>query len=243
MFSNDNSSLSRKGCDPSKGKVLERRKQRCIWGIYVITDAKLSGRSHVEICKEIAAGGGRVVQLREKHLTREELLPIAREMRKITADHGVTFIVNDNPWLAAEVGADGVHVGQEDLDVQQVRKIVGDDMIVGLSTHNFAQAKLAETLPVDYIGLGPIFPTRTKENPWPTVGLKLVRLVRGNTTNIITAIGGIREENIPELVLAGAHNIALIGDVMTASNIREKVARLCQLYRNALAEAAENWSK
>ncbi|MGC8741022.1 MAG: thiamine phosphate synthase [Candidatus Sumerlaeaceae bacterium] len=214
----------------------ESRKARCIWGIYVITDARLAGRPHAELCKEIVAGGGRVLQLRDKRLSRDELRPIAREIRKITADHGVIFIVNDDPYLAAEVEADGVHVGQEDLDVPAVRAIVGEEKIVGLSTHNIAQAFAAEKLSVDYIGVGPIFPTRTKENPWPTVGVELIHQVRQKTSHVITAIGGIREEHIRDLVIAGAHNIALIGDVMTAPNIREKVSRLCELYTQALEE-------
>ncbi|MCX7626018.1 MAG: thiamine phosphate synthase [Candidatus Sumerlaeaceae bacterium] len=215
----------------------------CEWGIYVITDTALAKRSHLEIAREVIEGGGKVIQLRDKSLPREELLPIAREIRQLTTEHGVTFIINDDPWLALEVDADGVHVGQEDMSVAEVRKIVGPEKIVGLSTHTLQQALVAASLPVDYIGVGPIFPTRTKENPWPAVGIDLLREVRKKVSLRITAIGGINEKDIPELVRAGAHNIAFIGEVMRAHSICEKVRRLCAAFaaaRQQMEEEREN---
>ena len=215
---------------------------RCLWGIYVILDRVLAGRPHIEIAREVIRGGARVIQLRDKHMARDELRPVARELRTMTRDHGVTLIINDDPQLAVEVDADGVHVGQEDMAATEARRIVGPEKIVGLSTHNLAQAQAAAALPVDYIGVGPIFPTRSKESLWPAVGVELVRKVRRATPLIITAIGGIREEHVRELVLAGAHNIAMIGEIMTAPDISGKVERLCRIYAQALAERCANGS-
>ncbi len=225
---------SRKGSPP---REVSAPGKNCVWGIYVILDSKLAKKPHFEIAREAILGGARVIQLREKHLPRQEVLAIARDLRALTRDYGVTFIINDDADMAAEVDADGLHIGQEDMSPSVARGIIGPHRILGLSTHTLEQAKKAMEQPVDYIGVGPVFPTRTKENPWPTVGVELIRSVRSQTSHIITAIGGIREEHIPELVEAGAHNIAMIGEIMTAPDIRSKVARLCELYEAAVAEA------
>jgi thiamine-phosphate pyrophosphorylase len=151
----------------------------------------------------------------------------------LTRQYGVALIINDDPWLAAEVDADGVHIGQEDISVQTARQIVGPTKIVGLSTHTLEQATQAASLPVDYIGVGPIFPTKTKENPWPVVGLELIRQVRQTVPLVITAIGGITLQDIPAVVGAGAHNVAFVGEGMKAQNIREKVRELCEAFARA----------
>lgn len=211
--------------------------KKCVWGIYVILDSKLAGKNHYEIARDAISGGARVIQLREKHRSRHEVLALARELRFLTRSHGVTFIINDDAELAAEIDADGLHIGQEDISPSEARRIIGPSRILGLSTHTLEQAQRAAHEPVDYISVGPVYPTQTKENPWPTVGVELIRTVRRHTSHVITAIGGIREEHVRELVLAGAHNIAMIGEIMTAPDIRCKVARLCDLYKAAVGEA------
>jgi thiamine-phosphate pyrophosphorylase len=211
----------------------QAQRARCEWGIYIITDDKLAGRSHLKIAEEAIAGGAKVLQLRDKRRSHEELIPIAKDLRELTRQYGVALIINDDPWLAAEVDADGVHVGQEDISVQTARQIIGQTKIVGLSTHTLEQATQAASLPVDYIGVGPIFPTKTKENPWPVVGLELIRQVRQTVPLVITAIGGITLQDIPSVVWAGAHNVAFIGEVMKAQNIREKVRELCEAFARA----------
>lgn len=219
------------------------RSSKCRWGIYVILDRVLAGKEYEQLARQALEGGARVVQLRDKDLPRHELMRIGRTLRSLTHDYRAAFIVNDDPYLAAECEADGVHLGQEDLAVESARALLGPDMIIGLSTHTFEQARAAESLPVDYISVGPVFPTKTKLSPWPVVGLELVRHVREATPMVITAIGGIREEHIPPLVQAGADNIAMIAEIMTAPDIRSKVAHLCRIYEAARASLDSKNSK
>jgi len=214
---------------------LHRHAEKCRWGIYVILDRYLAKKSHLEIAREVIAGGARVIQLRDKHASRSELVEIGRELRQLTRAAGVTFIVNDYPEVAVEVDADGVHLGQEDRAVHEARQLVGRDKIVGLSTHTLDQALAAMELPVDYIGVGPVYATSTKENPWPVVGVELVRKVKKRVALPIVAIGGITEQCIPELVAAGADNVAMIGELMRAEHLREKMESLVQTFESAQA--------
>jgi len=214
---------------------LHHYAQKCQWGIYVILDRYLAKRAHIEIAQEVIAGGARVIQLRDKHATPSELIKIGRELRQITRAARITLIINDYPEIAAEIDADGVHVGQEDRTAEKVRQIVGKDKIVGLSTHTLDQALAAVELPVDYIGVGPVYATTTKENPWPVVGLELVKQVKKHVPLPIVAIGGITEQRIPELVSAGADNVAMIGELMRAASLREKMESLIRTFENAKA--------
>lgn len=215
---------------------LHRHAEKCRWGIYVILDRYLAKKPHIEIAREVISGGARVIQLRDKHASRRELIEIGRELRQLTWATGVTFIVNDYPEVAAEVDADGIHLGQEDRGIEEARQLVGQDKIVGLSTHTLDQALAAMELPVDYIGVGPVYATSTKENPWPVVGVELVREVKRCVSLPIVAIGGITEQRIPELVAAGADNVAMIGELMQAAHLREKMESLVQTFKNAKAQ-------
>jgi thiamine-phosphate pyrophosphorylase len=209
---------------------------RCQWGIYAITDRASSGnRPILETVEAVLAGGVRVVQLRDKEMSFEQLLAVAREIRHMTRQHDATFIVNDNPYLAREADADGVHVGQADIPVEVVRDIVGPDMLVGLSTHTREQALMAQLLPVDYIGIGPIYETKTKMSPWPLVGTETLRWARLTLSIPLVAIGGITADRISEVVAAGAHNAAVIRDLMSADNIEERARQLCRLFEESRA--------
>lgn len=212
---------------PDTGSPYDRpRSTLCRWGVYVILDRRIAGKGHVEIARAAIAGGARVIQLRDKSATFEELVRVGKELRALTRDAGTTLIVNDNPYLAVEVGADGVHLGQNDFPPETARDIVGPEMIVGLSTHNKEQALRAEFEPVDYIGVGPVFPTRSKESEWAPLGVAHVGWVKRTLRLPVVAIGGITLETLGDVAGAGADNAAIIGDIMRSDDIAERVRQL-----------------
>jgi thiamine-phosphate diphosphorylase len=179
--------------------------------LYPVTDARLSGLSHAEQVKHLSAGGATFVQLREKHKGAREFYREAEEALRVAHSLGVRLIINDRVDIALALSADGVHLGQDDLPPDAAREVLGEGAIIGFSTHNVEQAIAAARLPVDYIAIGPIFETSSKENPDPVVGLEGLKRVRqavGRTP--LVAIGGIGLENINEVFAAGADSIAVI---------------------------------
>jgi thiamine-phosphate pyrophosphorylase len=179
--------------------------------LYPITDARLSGLSHAEQVRRLSAGGATFVQLREKHLAPREFYREAEEALRVARSLGVRLIINDRVDIALALKADGVHLGQDDLPPDAARKLLGEDAIIGFSTHSIEQASVAARLPLDYLAIGPIFETSSKENPDPVVGLDGLRRVREITGEIpLVAIGGIRPENIREVLKAGADAVAVI---------------------------------
>lgn len=195
------------------------------FGLYVILTRPAAG--HVAAAEIAVRCGVRMLQLREKELSDSELLRAAREVRAVTRGTQTRFIVNDRPDIALLAEADGVHVGQEDLPVAGVRKIVGDRMIVGLSTHSIAQATEAQALPgIDYIGFGPVYPTTTKAVPDPVVGTERLREVVGFSRLPVVAIGGIFPENLPAVVAAGARNLCLVRHLMEPDDPAEVERRI-----------------
>ncbi|MCX7019512.1 MAG: thiamine phosphate synthase [bacterium] len=211
-------------------------RRRCVWGIYAILDARAAGRPHLEAARALLEGGAAVIQLRDKTSTFEELMDIGRGLRRMTRDHGADFIVNDNPYLARELDADGVHLGQSDFPADIAREILGPEKIIGLSTHTKPQALAAQLLPVDYIGVGPVYPTRTKVSEWPPVGTALIRWVRHAISLPMVAIGGITGERIVDVVAAGAHNVAMIRELLTAGDIADQTRRLRAVFERAASE-------
>ena len=195
--------------------------------IYGITAEEYSlGRNNIEVVARMIDSGIRVIQYRENEkndrLQYEECLII----RKMTRDAGVTFIVNDRPDLALLADADGVHLGQDDLPPEKVRKLAGGEMFIGLSTHSPAQAEAAVRLGVDYIGVGPIFATNTKKDVCAPVGLEYLDYVVKNIRLPFVAIGGIKEHNIAEVYRRGARCIALVTEIVGAPDIGVRVRAL-----------------
>ncbi|MFN2453517.1 MAG: thiamine phosphate synthase [Pyrinomonadaceae bacterium] len=179
--------------------------------LYPITDRRLSGLSHAEQLGQLCVGGATFVQLREKHLAPKDFYTEAEAALRVARERGVRVIINDRVDIALALGADGVHLGQDDLPPEVARRILGERAIIGFSTHNLEQAREALRLPVDYIAIGPVFATASKENPDPIVGLKLLRDVRALTgTMPLVAIGGITRENAPAVLKAGADAVAVI---------------------------------
>ena len=176
---------------------------------------------------EALAGGADVVELREKNLADRELLSRAREVRILTAQSRARFILNDRPDLARLAGADGVHLGQDDLSIRDARRIVGPNQLIGVSTHNRPQLDAAILAGAGYVGVGPVFPSATKEFSEPELaGLAFVQAA-GEATNIPWfAIGGITEENVGRVLAAGATRIAVSAAIVRAERPRRAAARL-----------------
>ena len=159
--------------------------------------------------KELAACGCRFMQYRNKVESSREMLSDVRELRRVLGSD-VTLIMNDRADLALAAGLDGVHVGQDDLSVESVRKVVGPKLIVGASTHNSEQLRMADQTSAEYLAIGPVFATTSKANPDPVVGLEGVRAARQLTTKPLVAIGGITLANARSVIEAGADSLALI---------------------------------
>jgi thiamine-phosphate pyrophosphorylase len=199
-------------------------------GIYGITAKKFSlGRSNIEVAEEMIAGGVTVIQYREKrpYTSHRTMLEECSQLRALTRKHGVLFIVNDHVDIALLTDADGVHVGQDDLPVDQVRKLVGRKKIIGLSTHSPRQARQAMEIGADYIGVGPIFSTQTKEDVCDPVGLEYLAYAVKNVTLPFVAIGGIKAHNIDRVCQLGAKTICLVTEIVGAEDIAGTVRNLC----------------
>ncbi len=198
-------------------------------GLYGITAERFSkNRSNIEVVKEMIKSGIKIIQYREKrHLKKySEILDECTTIRELTKNSGVIFIINDFVDIALLVDADGVHVGQEDLPVVAVRELLGPDKIIGLSTHSPEEAKAAEEQGADYIGVGPIFATQTKEDVCAPVGLTYLEHVVSNSSLPFVAIGGIKLHNIEEVVSRDAASICLVTEIVGADDIEKTVYEL-----------------
>ncbi len=181
--------------------------------LYAITDRELSNYTHEEIVGLMIAGGARLIQLRDKEANSREILDAARKSLSMTRAAGAILIINDRVDVALTTGADGVHLGQDDVSVDEARDILGDDKIIGISTHSLDQFRAALETSADYIAVGPVYPTKTKTNPDPIVGLEFVRAARELADRPLVAIGGITHERAPEVIAAGADSIACISSL------------------------------
>ena len=198
--------------------------------IYPITDAQLTGLSHAEQVKRLASGGATFVQLREKQMSGAEFYSSATAALAVAREFGIKLIINDRVDLAMTIGADGVHLGQDDLPPVEARKLLGSEKIIGYSTHNLLQVEEALNLPIDYLAIGPVFSTSTKANADPIVGLEVVREVRKVIGSLpIVAIGGINEANAAMVLAAGADSVAVISALLSnPSEISSKTTSLLQ---------------
>jgi thiamine-phosphate pyrophosphorylase len=191
--------------------------------LYLVCDSAPGQRALAQILPATIAGGVDVVQLREKALNDEELLAVASPARALCEQLGALFVLNDRPAVASEIGADGVHVGQDDMPVAEVRALVGPDMLIGLSTHSPGEIDAADPSLVDYIGVGPIHATPTKPGR-PAVGVELVRYAAAHTVVPFFAIGGLDVHNVGEVLNAGASRVCVLRAVADAEN-PERAAR------------------
>ena len=194
-----------------------RDRKRLPQGLYGITAEKFSkGRSNIEVVQAMITGGIRVIQYREKRHEKSyrQILEECRIIRQLTREAGVMFIVNDYLDIALLVDADGLHVGQDDLPVAEARRLLGDGRVIGLSTHSPAQARAAVVEGADYIGVGPIFATKTKDDVCAPVGLDYLEYVRDNIDLPWVAIGGIKRDNLDQVVGRGAERVCLVTEIV-----------------------------
>ena len=203
--------------------------------IYPITDTSISGLPHRDQVKQLIEGGATLIQLREKRMSPREFFQDALDAMNIAHSAGVKLIINDRVDIALAIGADGVHLGQTDMPVEAARRLLGEHAIVGFSTHNLNQVEEAVSLPIDYLAFGPIFPTATKENPDPIVGLTELAQIKNLVGSLpLVAIGGISAETIREVLISGADSVAIISAVLNGHNpIAENLRILANLVISA----------
>jgi thiamine-phosphate pyrophosphorylase len=201
-------------------------------GLYGITAEKFSrGRTNLEVVQAMLAAGIKIIQYREKRpdKSHRQMLAECRRIRAMTREAGALFVVNDYVDIALLAEADGVHVGQDDLPVPDVRRLIGSDKLIGLSTHSLEQAKAAQADGADYIGVGPLFSTRTKVDVTAPVGLATLDQALRAVDLPIVAIGGIKTHNIAEVARHGARTICLVTEIVAAEDIAAMVRKLNDL--------------
>ncbi|HIE13130.1 MAG TPA: thiamine phosphate synthase [Desulfotomaculum sp.] len=197
--------------------------------LYVIVGTSHTGsRPVLEVAREAIRGGAGIIQLREKQLPARGFLELALLLRKVASEAGVPLIINDRVDIAAASGADGVHLGQEDLPVSAARRILGEAAIIGVSTHSVAEAVAAEQDGADYIGVGPVFPPATKPGLEPK-GLSLLTAVIEAVHLPVVAIGGIRPENLPSVLGTGVNRVAVVSAVAGAPDVAGNTALMLRI--------------
>lgn len=200
--------------------------------LYVITESAISrGRSNEFVVKEAIKGGAKIIQLREKQWGKNKIKEEAIKLLKICRKNNAIFIVNDYVDVALEIGADGVHLGQADMQISEARKICGNKLIIGLSTHSVEQAVKADKEDVDYITIGPIYKTRAKDY---TVGITIIKDILKKIKKPLIAIGGINKNNIDEVLEQGVKSIAVISAVVSAENVKEAANALVEKIKNKM---------
>jgi thiamine-phosphate pyrophosphorylase len=206
-------------------KVLRKDKLQKLKGLYVVVDTEwLKGRKHIEVTEQAIRGGAGVVQLRCKEGSTGEFLRMAKDIKQICVEHGILFIVNDSLEVALASNADGLHIGQDDLPAATARKLIPIDMILGVSVNTVAEAGTALADGADYLGVGAIYSTATKEAA-KAVGVGRIKEIKKVLDLPIVAIGGINKNNLKEVIRAGAGSAAVISAVLGADDI-EKATRL-----------------
>lgn len=197
--------------------------------LYAVTDRAWTGeKTLLEQVKEALDGGITFLQLREKELGEEEFLREAEDMKTLAAAYHVPFIINDNVELALAIGADGVHVGQEDMEAGKVREKLGPDKIIGVSAHSVGEAVKAEKSGADYLGAGAVFSTSTKGDAG-ALSMETLKAICSSVSIPVVAIGGIKEENILSLKGTGVAGAAIVSGIFARKNIREACVRLRSL--------------
>lgn len=204
-------------------------KKTLVRGLYAIVDSTYIDTALMgETARKMAEGGARVIQLRAKGLGAGETLTAARSIRAVTEKAGALFIVNDRVDVALLAGADGVHLGQEDLPINEARALMGAAAVIGISTHNVKEAAEAFGKGADYVSFGPVFPTRTKGDADSPKGIGELKRFKKKISGTVVAIGGITEENCGEVAASGADSVAIISDILRSGDIRAKVSSIIE---------------
>jgi thiamine-phosphate pyrophosphorylase len=194
--------------------------------IYPVTCEKLSaGRSNLDVLEGVIQGGARIIQLREKEASTREFYELAVSFREITAKAGVLLIINDRIDIALAVGADGVHLGQDDLPIGIARKLASE-LILGASTHSLEEALQAQSEGADYVNIGPIFPTSTKEGIKDILGPAAISAIGPQLRIPFTVMGGIHSQNLDQVLEQGARRVAMVTEITCAPDIAQSVRGL-----------------
>lgn len=212
----------------------ELRKQRAErfrnTGLYLVIGHEFTnGRSVLDVLAAAVDGGVRTVQLREKNLSGRELTLLAEKFRRKCDELGVLMLMNDHVDIALAVGADGVHLGQDDMPLEAARRIA-PELILGRSTHSVEQALEAQAQGADYVNLGPVFPTRTKNTPVQPLGLEIIRNAAPKLSIPFSVMGGVKEHNIPQLYNAGARIFAMVTELTQADDVAAKARAMRALW-------------
>ena len=208
------------------GRLLRHDKAGRLKGLYLVLDAMaLKGRDEVEVAAAAIRGGAKAIQLRDKQRSKAELLAVARKLRDLCAEKSVLFIVNDHLDVALAVSADGLHLGQDDLPPAEARRILPIDMLIGCSAHSMAEAVRAQAGGADYVAVGSIYPTTSKEK-YKLVGLEMLQRTRPKVSVPLIAIGGVNHTNVQEVMKAGADGAAVISGILGADDVEKAARRL-----------------
>src|SRR5215467_12467003 len=205
--------------------------------LYVILDAALLPSDPVKLTGQLLEAGVRVLQYRNKTAPAREILQVSQALAADCLHRETLFIVNDRADIARLAGAGGVHLGQDDVDAAAARKIVGPAAVIGVSIHDLQQFQDALQNDADYIAVGPIFPTTSKRNPDPVVGIEFVKQVRALTQKPIVAIGGITLDRARDVIDAGADSVAVISDILKAKHPADRVKQFFDVLPSAARSA------
>jgi len=210
----------------SIGKNMSKKRTIKKIGLYgILTNPK---PGYLKVAQAMADKKLSFIQLRMKNHLEQEILTVAKQLRKIIGPESI-FIINDSPHIAAEVGADGVHLGQSDMSIEEARKIVGPDAIIGLSTHNPEQTIAACKKQPDYIGVGPVFPTPTKKIPDPAIGFDGMKKMLELATVPAVVLGGINHSNIQAVLDNGANSVCAVRCINASDNPKKEIDRLLEI--------------
>lgn len=201
--------------------------------LYLVTDRRwLGGRTLPQCVEEAVLGGATVIQLREKDISTRDYLELAAAVKAVTAKHGIPLVINDRVDIALASGADGVHLGPDDMPVGAARRLLGADKIIGASAASVEEALLYERQGADYLGAGAVFPTATKGGT-ESVSLQELAAVKSAVRIPVVAIGGITAANAPAVMAAGVDGVAVVSAIMNTQDIRDAALRLCTVLKDS----------
>ena len=186
--------------------------------LYVLITGNIATKSVKETARLVIDGGADAIQLREKTISDRDFISLAGEVREITTRSGTLLFINDRVNVAREINADGVHLGQQDMNVSEARELIGNEKIIGVSTHSIIQARQAQKDGANYIAIGPIYPTKTKDYE-PSIGIEAIQEISGVVNAPIIAIGAITLENLDEVLKAGASRVAVCSAIIGSKDI------------------------
>jgi thiamine-phosphate pyrophosphorylase len=207
-----------------------------VWGLYLVTDRELSlSRPLEEVVLQAVRGGVSLVQLREKQATIRFFVEEAQRIKRLLASHDVPLIINDRVDVALAVGAEGAHLGQDDMPYDKARALMGPQAVIGLSVETLEQVREAEDLDADYLGLSPVFPTPTKTDTRGSFGLEGVARAREISRHRLVAIGGINAANAEQVIRAGADGVAVVSAICSAPEPQRAAEELSRIVSSALS--------